>query len=440
MTFEAFKDAVLRLALEMGADAAEIYYQGSESSQIGVYQQAVDSYVMSQSAGVNLRVSVGGKSGSAYTEILEDPEPLVEAAIDNARVITSSEVQPMQKACAYPQFTAPTDPLQNVSEAERIERLKEMERHILAQDPRVVKMPNGAISTDTTVTKIYNTLGLAAEDTQHSSACIASCVVSENDELQNSFAFKGGEEADQLLPCGEKAVSEALAKLGAAPVESGVYNAVFRHDAFASLLSAFFPMFNAENAQKDMSLLAGREGDPIASPAVTLVDDPLYPKSPRAFDAEGTPSVKTVMIEKGILKSLLHNLKTAAAAGVAPTSNAGRASAAAPITIAPSTMYIEPGEASYDELLAQMGDGLVITSVGGLHAGLNPISGSFSLLAGGLLVKDGKVVQSVNQITIAGSFESLFGGIAAVGSDLKFGHGGIGSPSVYVTDVRVAGK
>jgi len=90
-----------------------------------------------------------------------------------------------------------------------------------------------------------------------------------------------------------------------------------------------------------------------------------------------------------------------------------------------------------------MGDGLVITDVSGLHAGLNPISGSFSLLAGGFLVEGGKVVRSVNQITVAGSFESLFGSIAALGSDLKFTPSapeGIGAPSAYVKGVQVAGK
>lgn len=440
MIFTEFKDAVLRIALEKGAQAAEIYYQSQESSEIGVYQQAVDSYAMSWTEGVNLRVAIDGRNGTAYTEILEDPEALVSAAIDNARAMTASEPQPMQTACEYPAVTAPQDPLQGVSEADRIELLKGMERHVLAQDPRVVKMARSMIGTETTVTKIYNTQGLAAEETRSSSACMAGSIVAENGEVRNSFAMRSGEEADQVLACGEESVSEALAKLGAAPVESGIYDIVFSGKAFGSLLGAFFPMFSAENAQKNMSLLAGREGEQIAAPCVTLIDDPLYPRSPRAFDAEGTPSVTTTVIENGVLRSLLHSLKTAAAAGTAPTSNAGRGTAAEPVTIMPSTLYVQPGETSCEDLLQQMGDGLMITEVSGLHAGLNPISGSFSLLAGGFRVENGQIAGSVNQITIAGSFESLFGSVSAVGSDLKFGRGNIGSPSIYVKNVRVAGK
>ena len=443
MTFEEFKDAVLAAALAQGATAAEVYYESNESARVGVYQQKLDTYSMSYKEGLNLRVIVNGHTGSAYTEILENPEELAAAAIDNAGVITASEEHPMQGACTYAELPVMEDPLQEVAVADRVEMLKTMEKQILAQDPRVVKMSSGSMASGRGVTKIYNTLGLAAEDAMTYSTCMASAVVAEEGEVRNSYSFKIGASAMDYEACGREAVQEALDQLGAAPVATGTYDVVFRGDAFASILSAFFPMFSAENAQKGMSLLAGREGTAIASPLVTIMDDPFYARFPRAFDAEGTPSVVTTVVENGELRTLLHNLKTAAAAGVASTSNAGRDSAAASISIAPSTFYVKPGEASYEELLEQMGDGLVITDVSGLHAGLNPISGSFSLLAAGFLVEGGCVVRSVNQITVAGSFESLFGNIAAIGSDLKFTPSApecFGAPSVYVKSVQVAGK
>lgn len=443
MRFEQFKDAVLAAALSQGAEAAEVYYESNESARVGVYQQKLDAYAMSYKEGLNLRVIVDGKTGTAYTEILENPESLAAAAIDNARVITALEEHPMQGACTYEELPVVEDPMKEVPVAERIEMLKAMENQILVQDPRVVKMSSGSIASGRAVTKIYNTLGLAAEDAMDYSTCMASSVVSDHGEVRNSYSFKINPASQDVEVCGRESVQEALDQLGAAPVPTGTYDAVFRGDAFASILSAFFPMFSAENAQKGMSLLAGREGTAIAAPLVTIMDDPFYARFPRAFDAEGTPSVVTTVVEEGVLRSLLHNLKTAAVAGVKSTSNAGRDSAASSISIAPSTFYVKPGTASYEELLAEMGDGLVITDVSGLHAGLNPISGSFSLLAGGFLVEGGKVVRSVNQITVAGSFESLFGSIAALGSDLKFTPSapeGIGAPSAYVKGVQVAGK
>ena len=206
MTFELFKDAVLAAALAQGADSAEVYSESNESSRVGVYQQKLDAYAMSYKEGLNLRVIVSGRTGSAYTEILENPEELAAAAIDNARVITSTEVHPMQGACEYVEIPVSEDSMQKVPVAERIEMLKSMEQQILAQDPRVVKMSSGSISAGRGVTKIYNTLGLAAEDEMTYSTRMASSVVSENGEVRNSYSFKIGPAAQDVEVCDRESV------------------------------------------------------------------------------------------------------------------------------------------------------------------------------------------------------------------------------------------
>ena len=96
-------------------------------------------------------------------------------------------------------------------------------------------------------------------------------------------------------------------------------------------------------------------------------------------------------------------------------------------------------ERDLDALCAKMGEGIVITGVSGLHAGANAVSGDFSLLAEGYLVEDGKKGQPVEQVTVAGNFFQVLKDIVAVGSDLKF-PGGMGSPSVWVKEISVAGK
>ena len=146
------------------------------------------------------------------------------------------------------------------------------------------------------------------------------------------------------------------------------------------------------------------------------------------------------MIENGRLTTLLHNLKTARKAGVKTTGNAAKSGYAGAVNVSPSNFYLKPGEKTQAELLADMGDGLVITEVSGLHAGANPISGDFSLIAQGYTVKDGKKDQPVEQITVAGNFYQLLKNIRAVGSDLTFPGSPIGSPSVDVGEIAVAGK
>ena len=148
-------------------------------------------------------------------------------------------------------------------------------------------------------------------------------------------------------------------------------------------------------------------------------------------------------MEAGKLTSLLHNLKTAKKAGVASTSNASRAGAASPVGVSPSQLYIVPGDKSFDELVASLGDGLIIRDISGLHAGVSAVSGDFSLIAKGALVENGKIVRAVEQITVSGSFLDMLSHVVAVGSDLKFAlpSGGVcGAPSILFEGLMVAGK
>ena len=232
-------------------------------------------------------------------------------------------------------------------------------------------------------------------------------------------------------------MDDALSKLHAGRLKSGEYPVVIRAGAMADLLTTFAGIFSAENAQQGLSLLAGREGERVASPCVTRADDPLMPwglgSSP--FDREGAATYKKNVVEDGVLRTLLHNRKTAKKAGVQTTGNAAGGG-----RVAPSNLYIVPGDASLDELLAEMGDGLYLTEVSGLHAGANPVSGDFSLLSRGFEVKGGRLTRPVEQFTVAGNFYRLLESIEQVGDDLLFEGSPIGCPSVRVTGLSVAGE
>ena len=180
----------------------------------------------------------------------------------------------------------------------------------------------------------------------------------------------------------------------------------------------------------------------IASENVTLIDDPLYPEKfgHCPFDGEGVAVYAKNIIENGKLNTMLHNLKTARKAGVKSTGNATKHGYAGTIDIAPSNFYFKPGEKSLEEMMADVGEGLVITEVSGLHAGANPISGDFSLLSKGYTIEGGKKGRAVEQITVAGNFLTLLKNIRAVGNDLKFFGSNIASPSIDAGEMTVAGK
>ena len=184
----------------------------------------------------------------------------------------------------------------------------------------------------------------------------------------------------------------------------------------------------------------------MASPVVTLVDDPFHKDNPSPinFDAEGSPTCCKNVIEAGELKTLLYNLKTAAVAGKETTGNASKAGYDAAVAVRPFTMYIAPGEKSEEEMLAGIEKGVYINSLGGLHAGANPITGDFSLQSAGFMIEGGKKTTPVKSFTVAGNFYDLLKKITAVASNCclpsAMGMTAFGSPSVLVEDLSIAGK
>lgn len=443
MTYQEFAKRAQDYAQKIGCASTELYYANGESFEVNANAGEIDRYSVSREAGVSVRVSIDGKEGYAYTERLDEPEKLVDHAADNAKCIESEDEHPMQTKQTYQEVNREDSALKYKTESERIELAKRLEKSCLALDPRVKRVVYCTAGYDSGAVVMENSLGLHAERSTNSSYIYVMPSVEDGVELQTGFAFRMGADAADVEGCAKEAVEDALGKLGSAPVDSGCYRVLLKPYAMSDLLSAFAPMFSADQAQKGCSLLAGKEGEVVGSEYVTVLDDPFDPVAPRAFDGEGTPCIKKAVIERGVLKTLLHNLKTAKKAGVESTGNASRRSAASAVGISPTVFRLEPGAFSYDALLGALGTGLVISELEGLHAGVDAVSGDFSLKAAGFLVEGGAVVRSVSNITVAGNFIGLMKDVIALGSDLRFGmpQGGyFASPSVLVSGLTVAGN
>ena len=186
------------------------------------------------------------------------------------------------------------------------------------------------------------------------------------------------------------------------------------------------------------TLLAGKEGEQVASEKLTLIDDPFYPGKfgHCPFDGEGVAVYTKNVIENGRLNTLLYNRMYAKLMGKETTGNASSAT-----DIEPKGLYIAPGTLSNEELLKTLGDGLYLTSLQGLHAGANVQSGDFSLQADGFLVKDGVKAAPIKNFTVADNFFQLLKKVTEVSSEVKFGVGSdFGAPEVLLTGIAVSGK
>ena len=441
LSIQAFEALVLDAAKQEGISPAEICVSGTESFRAGAREGKLEEYQVSDSLSVTLRGKVGERIGTASTQALDEESVrlLIQGVKDSAELIeTDEQDEILPPDDHYESVVNYKEELEAIPAEDKIALAMEIDRRVTQADARL-KADRSVVSSSSSTFSLRNTLGL---DLSHRSNLIFaySCALArEGEDTASGMKIKWGygmdavKAEDVALGCAQ----DALSKLHAGRLASGEYPVVIRNGAMADLLTTFSGIFSADNAQQGLSLLGGREGEKIASDCVTLTDDPLMPwglgSSP--FDREGAATYTKNVIEGGVLKTLLHNRKTAKKAGVRTTGNAAGGG-----RVAPSNLFIAAGDASVDDLLAELGDGLYLTEVSGLHAGANAVSGDFSLLSRGFEVKGGKIARAVEQFTVAGNFYKLLESVERVGSDLLFEGSPIGCPSVRVTGLSVAGE
>ena len=448
MTFQEFKKLVIAACEETGIAEYELYYQAGSSVSVDTFRHEINEFSSSYTGGVCFRCIVDGKMGYASTEALneEQAKAIVAKAADSAAVLEAEEqVFLGEGGQEYEELAI--KPYELPTTEELISTVLEVEKKIYAADPAVVdgSQANGIIEQSEVA--IYNSKGLDLQYRNNASGLVVVGVVSNGKEMSNDFQIKLGKlneiDTDELV---KKAVEDAKVKLGGEPAPTGQYPVVFDSGAMSSILGVFSSVFSSEAAQKGLSRLGDAEGQVIAAPIVTLVDDPFHPENPEPinFDAEGSPTHKKNVIEKGVLNTLLYNLKTAAVAGKKTTGNASKAGYDSPVGLRPFTMYLENGDLTEEELLAKAGNGVMITSLGGLHAGADPISGDFSLQSSGFMIRDGKKCEYVKSFTVAGNFYDLLKNITALADNCRLpramGMTTFGAPSVLVDGLTIAGK
>ena len=446
MDMNMFIDRVLEAAMAAGIDTAEVYCQTGENFRASAMDGEINQYQVSTSAGLSLRGTVAGKMGYSATQAFDEAaiRQLIEGVKESAALVEANEQDEIFAGDeAYPEIPKAESDLKNVTPEQKLALCLTMERAAKEADPRIWKVQRAMVMTGANTIRIKNSYGLDLSDSGSVCMAYAAPIAKEGDKTVTGGHMVAGSQFAALNAeaIGKKAVEETVCQLGGKSVPGGEYRIIMRNDAMQSLLSTFAGVFSAENAQQKMSLLDGKEGTVIASEAVTLMDDPLLPGGfgTQRFDSEGSASITKAIIDKGVLTTLLHNRKTARKQGVKSTANASRANYTAPVRVAPTNFFFKPGEKDLAGLMADVGNGLVVTDLAGLHSGANPTSGDFSLLAKGYTIEDGQRGHAVEQITVAGNFYEVLKAVVAVGSDLEFPGDSIGSPSVDIGTLKVSG-
>jgi PmbA protein len=425
---EAARRAV-EAATAAGATDAEAWSEGSRSREVRVHAGEVESLTEASGRGVGIRAWIGQRTGYAYGTDLSDSglADLAEAAAGAARVAdedeNSSAPDPAEEP--VPEIEGLRDEAVAATEtAEVIDLAKRIERVAIDRDKRVTGVEEVVYVDEDGDAAIATSRGVSGSFGVSTAYSFLQAMATQDSEVQTGLGFGVGRSPRALNAeeIGAEAGDEASSMLGATKPESRSCPVVLSERVTASFAGFIGGALCADDVQRGRSPFADRLGDELASAAYVLADDGIDPGglASAPFDGEGTPRERTPLIADGKLLAYLHDSYTARRGGARSTGNASRASYRSPPSVSTSNLVLDPGELSLDQLLERADDGVYITEVAGLHSGVNPVTGRYSVGASGRAIRGGELAEPLREFTIAGDLLGTLAAVQAVGSESRW--------------------
>ncbi len=434
-------DQLFKRAEEKGIEALQIHLVSLENVDFHVFNSELDKHQIADTKSLSIKGIYDGKMGKTSTEIIKDEliDAYLDAVIASAQAIENTdEVFIYEGDASYKDIDLfKESKLGELTHQDKLNLVHELEKKVKALDDKV-KISQAFYGESTKKVILKNSKGLNLEKNIKNAILGADAVIRDESDSRSMFDFVQTNNPNDfdLDHIAHNVVSRGVKMLGAKSLASGKYNILLENRASASLLGAYASMFKAESVQKGLSKLKDKVNTSVAGSNITLVDDPFMKKSTQSggFDDEGVATFYKKVIDQGTLTTYLYDLKTAKKDGVESTGNAFSGS------ISPTNFYFEKGNDSFERLLEELNDGLLITSLQGLHSGTNAVSGDFSLQASGFMVKNGQLDRPISLFTIAGNYLDLLKNVKNLGNDLKFSFSYTGSPTLRIDDVAVSGE
>ncbi len=428
----------------------EIFAQEHRGLTVKAFGGEVEGLRYSHSRGVGVRALSGGRLGYSYCTGLdwEDGRKALEEAVANSRFSAPDEHNLLPGRGEYTvEDLGIYDPgVEETDSARKVEMALELESLTLASDPLIAQVETAVYADTVAEVALANTAGVTGLYRSSDCYCYVFPMARDGDEYQTGFSFGlGVRPADlDLAGVAGEASERAVCLLGSKSMPSRRTTLILDSFVAAEFLGMLAAALSAEAVLKGRSFLAGKVGEAIADPMVTLIDDGLLKGAPATspFDGEGVPSRRTELIAAGTLRGYLHNTYTASRAGAASTGNASRGSFRDRPRVGATNMFLQPAKGSREDIMRRVGDGVLVLQVVGAHAGANPVSGEISLGALGLMVENGEPAQPLREITLAGKALDFLRDTVAVGEDMRFlpFEGSLGAPTVAIENVMISGR
>jgi PmbA protein len=438
---------VIELAKSSGATDAECTVAEYDEFSVTVRLREVETLTDAGSRGVGVRVLFGQNVGSAYTSDLsrEGLRAMVESAVALAAVTSEDpfaglpEAQDLGGTNGDLQLFSPA--MAELDTEHKIEQARRAEAAAMATDPRIFNSEGASFGSYIGGQAFANSRGFTGEYRTTSCSISAVPLARDGESMERDYWYSAARSPDKLEPAeevGRRAAERAVRRLHARKVPTQRVPVIFESRAARSLLDSIFEAISGDTIYRNESFLAGRLGEKIASEDLTVVDDGTIPglfgSSP--FDDEGVPVRRTLVIERGVLKSYLLNTYTARKLGLRSTGNAARG-LTGNARVGHHNLFAEPGATAPSDIIRSVKNGFYVADLMGF--GVNIVTGDYSRGAAGLWIENGELAYPVHEVTIAGTLPEMLSDIQTIGSDLDF-RGSIACPTLLIGEMMVSGN
>lgn len=430
----------------LGADHAEVRLDHGQTLSAAIRDGALEQLAEATSLALALRLVCGGRVATVTTSDLRPAAlgPFLARALELARLAEddphAEPPAPRELARRWPELDLFDATIRRLG-ADRATRLAQLAEAAALRADRRITASGGASCSRTVSHSLLATSGGFLGPSAGTRVALRAQVIAEDasGRRRSGHYWSGGRHLASLEPpeaVGREAAYRALRCLGAAPIATGTYPVVFSAEAAAGVLALVSGCLLGDAVARQRSYLARRLGTRVASPHVTIVDDPLRARGPasRGFDGEGRATRRRVLVRRGELLGFLLDTASARRLDLAPTASAGGGGGLVHPTT--SNFYLQAGRRGPGSLLADVRRGLYVRSTLGL--GFDPGTGHFSRGAEGVLIVDGQLTRPVAEVTVSRNLDELLQGIDAVANDFEL-RTAIASPSFRVDAMTVAG-
>jgi PmbA protein len=440
----------IKTALESGAEQADAVFVRGRSLEARVRDEVTDfvKQAQEQVLGIRALVRKNGGLSSATTSISDlAPDSVYRMAQDTVALARATAPDPN---AGLPEDGFATDSPdlalfdpgdRNVSADARIEDARASEAAARAVDPRIENSEGSQIGSGSSEIVYANSKGFvgAYESASHSLFCEPIAV--QGEAMQRDYWMTVARKlADLDTPAqvGEQAAERALRRLGARRAPTGEVPVIFEARLAAGLIGQLAGLVSGYSVYRETSFLGDKLGELIAPAHVTVIDDGRLPGGlgSRPFDGEGLPTRRNVVVEEGRLATWLLDSYSARKLEMTSTGNARRG-VGGPPSVGTTNLWLEPGDLTFDEMIAQTDRGLLVTELMGM--GFNPVTGDYSRGATGLWIEGGEIAHPVEEITIAGNFGDMLMNIDQIGSQVLW-LGSVAAPPIRIACMTIAGE